>query len=151
WLPVARFASELAGLQAHAPLDWMSEKLGEEPLVSSALVSVDPEKEADLEQKLRDIPKFVGSARKLRVIEQFRKQTAQSMDLFSNILSAFAVVIAVGIVYNNARVALSTRGHELATLRVLGMTRGEISAILLGEIAIEVLVAIPFGMGFGRL
>jgi putative ABC transport system permease protein len=62
-----------------------------------------------------------------------------------------AGTIAVGVVYNNARIALAERAWELASLRVLGMTRGEVSGLLLGELALEVLVALPLGWlaGYG--
>ena len=62
-----------------------------------------------------------------------------------------ACVIAVGVVYNSARISLSERSRELATLRVIGFTRGEISAILLGELGIVTLLAIPLGLWFGYL
>jgi len=65
------------------------------------------------------------------------------------IMTLFAVVIAVGVVYNNARVALSMRSRDLASLRVLGFKRSEISAILLGELAVQVLLAIPIGLVVG--
>jgi putative ABC transport system permease protein len=67
----------------------------------------------------------------------------------STVLTAFAVVIAVGVVYNNARIALAERAWELASLRVLGFTRGEVSALLLGELALVVAVALPLGMVAG--
>jgi putative ABC transport system permease protein len=63
----------------------------------------------------------------------------------------FACVIAIGVVYNSARISLSERSRELATLRVIGFTRGEISAILLGELGIVTLLAIPLGLWFGYL
>ena len=65
------------------------------------------------------------------------------------VLIAFAVIIAFGMVYNGARIALSERGHELASLRVLGFTRGEIGFMLLGEQAILTLIAIPVGFALG--
>jgi putative ABC transport system permease protein len=58
-------------------------------------------------------------------------------------------VIAFGVVYNGARIALSERGRELASLRVLGFTRNEISAILLGEEAVITALAIPLGYLLG--
>ena len=61
----------------------------------------------------------------------------------------FAATIAVGVVYNNARIALSMRSRDLASLRVLGFRRTEISAVLLGELAIQVLLAIPLGLAIG--
>lgn len=71
------------------------------------------------------------------------------MIVFIGILTAFATIIAVGVVYNNARIALAERAWELASLRVLGFTRGEVSAFLLGELAIEIALAIPLGMVLG--
>jgi putative ABC transport system permease protein len=65
------------------------------------------------------------------------------------VLTAFAAVIAVGVVYNNARIALAERTWELASLRVLGFTRAEVSAVLLGEMAISIAVALPLGMLLG--
>jgi putative ABC transport system permease protein len=67
------------------------------------------------------------------------------------VLTAFAIVIAVGVVYNHARIALAERAWELASLRVLGFTRTEVSAILLGELAIEITLALPLGMALGTL
>jgi putative ABC transport system permease protein len=67
----------------------------------------------------------------------------------STILTAFAGVIAVGVVYNNARIALAERTWELASLRVLGFTRAEVSTLLLGELALSMAVALPLGMFLG--
>jgi putative ABC transport system permease protein len=67
----------------------------------------------------------------------------------STILTLFAAVIAVGVVYNNARIALSERTWELASLRVLGFTRAEVSGLLLGEMAIAIGIALPLGMALG--
>ena len=67
----------------------------------------------------------------------------------STILTTFAVVIAVGVVYNNARIALAERSWELASLRVLGFSRAEVSALLLGEMAISIALALPLGMLLG--
>jgi putative ABC transport system permease protein len=61
----------------------------------------------------------------------------------------FAAIIAIGVVYNNARIALAERAWELASLRVLGFTRGEVSGLLLGELALELLVGLPLGWVMG--
>ena len=83
------------------------------------------------------------------VIESFNKQIQQFVGstIFFNVL--FAAIIAFGVVYNTARISLAERARELASLRVLGFTRGEISSILLGELALLTLVAIPLGLGLG--
>ena len=76
--------------------------------------------------------------------------TARNIRIMSTILTTFAAVIAVGVVYNNARIALAERAWELASLRVLGFTRTEVSAMLLGEMAIVIAVALPAGMLSGH-
>jgi putative ABC transport system permease protein len=77
--------------------------------------------------------------------------SARNIRIMSTILTAFAAVIAVGVVYNSARIALAERGWELASLRVLGFTRAEVSTLLLGELAIVIALALPLGMlaGYG--
>jgi putative ABC transport system permease protein len=75
--------------------------------------------------------------------------TARNIRIMSAILTTFACIIAVGVVYNNARIALSERAWELASLRVLGFTRAEVSAMLLGELAIVIGLALPLGMLLG--
>ena len=78
-----------------------------------------------------------------------REQTGSSMLVMTLILTLSAAAIAIGVVYNNARIALSMRSRDLASLRVLGFTRLEISSILLGELAAQVLLGIPLGLLFG--
>jgi putative ABC transport system permease protein len=76
---------------------------------------------------------------------------AENLALFTAFNILFASIIAFGVVYNSARIALSERGRELATLRVLGLTRAEISYILLGELAVLTAVGVPLGLGLGFL
>ena len=84
------------------------------------------------------------------IIARYHKQTGQSIGVITLILTLSAGAIAIGIVYNNARIALSLRSRDLASLRVLGFTRREISTILLGELGAQVLAALPLGMVLGR-
>ncbi len=76
--------------------------------------------------------------------------SARNVRIMSTVLTSFAVVIAVGVVYNNARIALAERAWELASLRVLGFSRGEVSFLLLGEMALQLALALPLGMLLGR-
>ena len=87
--------------------------------------------------------------RKRTLLEKFEEQTARTMQVITLILTLFATAIAVAVVYNNARVSLSVRSRDLATLRVLGFSRAEVSAILLGEQAIQVVLGLPVGMLLG--
>jgi putative ABC transport system permease protein len=76
--------------------------------------------------------------------------SARNIRIMSTVLTLFASVIAVGVVYNNARIALAERTWELASLRVLGFTRAEVSGLLLGEMAIGITIALPIGMALGN-
>jgi putative ABC transport system permease protein len=85
------------------------------------------------------------------MLRNMNEVSARNVRIMSTILTVFASVIAVGVVYNNARIALAERAWELASLRVLGFTLGEVSALLLGELALVIAAALPIGMllGFG--
>jgi putative ABC transport system permease protein len=83
------------------------------------------------------------------MLRNMEEVTARNILIMSAILTGFAAVIAVGVVYNNARIALAERAWELASLRVLGFTRAEVSLLLLGELALGIAVALPLGMVLG--
>jgi putative ABC transport system permease protein len=83
------------------------------------------------------------------MLRNMQEVTARNILIISSILTGFAAVIAVGVVYNNARIALAERSWELASLRVLGFTRAEVSVLLLGELALGIAVALPAGMALG--
>jgi len=148
-LRVSSLAAEPFGLQGHMRMSELHRAFGEEATASMALLRIDPREYARTEPKLKELPKIGGVLRKQTIIDQFKAQSADMMLVFSLILTLFAATIAVGVVYNNARVALSMRSRDLASLRVLGFRRGEISAVLLGELAIQVLLAIPIGIAIG--
>jgi putative ABC transport system permease protein len=82
-------------------------------------------------------------------MKSFRETIARTMGVFTAVLIGLAGVIAAAMVYNGGRIALSERGRELASLRVLGFTRAEVSLILLGEQALVTLLAVPLGWGIG--
>ena len=83
------------------------------------------------------------------MLRNMEEISARNVRIMSTILTVFASVIAIGVVYNNARIALAERTWELASLRVLGFTRGEVSFLLLGELALGIAVALPLGMLLG--
>jgi putative ABC transport system permease protein len=146
---VAGLVDEVFGLFGHMQLRAVEQLLGSEPTMSMALLSIDPAQRDRLERLLKQRPEVLGVNRLDNIIQMFREQTAGQMRFTTLILTIFAAVIACGVIYNNARIALSTRGRDLASLRVLGFRKSEISAILLGELAIQVLVALPAGMYLG--
>jgi putative ABC transport system permease protein len=97
------------------------------------------------------MPAVAGVAVRDAMLQSFYRTIAESLRISSTTLNLFACLIAVGMVYNGARVALSERGHELASLRVLGFTQREIGFMLLGEQALLTFLAIPVGflIGYG--
>jgi putative ABC transport system permease protein len=105
--------------------------------------------EARVLDAIRGLPRVAGAWSKATMLRNMDEISARNVRIMSTIMTAFAAVIAVGVVYNNARIALAERAWELASLRVLGFTRAEVSAMLLGEMALLIAVALPLGMLFG--
>ena len=95
------------------------------------------------------MPSISAVAVKDVALASFWKSYGDTIWISTAMLVGFASVIAFGIVYNGLRIALSERGHELASLRVLGYTRTEIGRILLGEQGLLMVLAIPFGLALG--
>jgi putative ABC transport system permease protein len=148
-LRIAALADEPFGLSGHMQLPALWRFAREDRVISMALLSIDPAHYAELEERLKEMPGVGAVLRMETIIDQFEEQSADMLLWMTFILTLFAATIAVGVVYNNARIALSMRSRDLASLRVLGFTRAEISAVLLGELAIQVLVAIPVGLVIG--
>jgi putative ABC transport system permease protein len=150
-VPVVRLVDDALGLQAYMHIDAVRHLLREGPTVSGAFVTVDPAARGDFYRDVKFMPAVAGVALREVTLQNFRDTMAESMNLqiFFNV--GFAAVIAFGVVYNSARVSLSERARELASLRVLGFTRTEISLILLGELAILTVVALPVGALLGYM
>jgi putative ABC transport system permease protein len=148
---ISGLLDDFAGLSAYMSLDRVRELLQEGDTLSGAYLSVDPNYVKPLYAELKNTPKVAGVNIKLAALHSFRETIAKNLLRMQAINVLFASVIACGVVYNSARISLSERTRELATLRVLGFTRAEISAILLGELALLTGAAIPLGMVLGRL
>lgn len=140
---------ELAGMNAYMEREALSTLAGDGPMANAAALRVDPQQQPALLARLKEAPMVATVIVKSTLLATFRSTSARNMLFFTAILTAFAATIAVGVVYNNARIQLAEREWELASLRVLGFTRGEVSVLLLGELAIEILAAIPLGFAAG--
>jgi putative ABC transport system permease protein len=149
-LTVTDTTSELLALWVHMTEHDFVRFLGVEPLATEALLRIDDGRVDDVQARLLDVPHVATTTRKDLFVEEFRRQTGKTIGTFSLFLTLFAITIAGSVVYNNARVALSMRSRELSSLRVLGFTRGEISSVLLGELAVQVVLGVPLGLAFGR-
>jgi len=148
-VPVARLTRQFIGLAAYMDVGALNRLTGVGQAYSGVFLMVDKARERALERLLTDRPRVAAIASQERAIEAFRETSAKTMLIYTFILSLFAGVIAFGVVYNSARISLSERDRELASLRVLGLTRGEVAYILLGELAVLTLLAIPLGFLLG--
>lgn len=147
---VAGLLDEPAGLQGHMATAALHDLTREEPCVNTALLRVDASQRDAVMREMKRLPWVASVSYPKNFREQFDEQSGAIMSIYTFILAAFASVIAVGVVYNNARIALSQRSRDLASLRVLGFTRHEIASILFGELAVQILLAVPLGMWVGH-
>jgi len=148
-VPVAGLVDEVIGLQGYMRLPALGRLLGEAPTVSGALLGVERGRERAVIRRLNDMPGVLSVTSRAASVAQLRKQSGHVMAVVALVLTVFAATIAVGVIYNNARVALSMRSRDYASLRVLGFTRGEISRTLVAELATQVLLAVPIGLVLG--
>lgn len=150
-LPVVGLVDDLAGTNAYMRLQSLNRLVHEGDTVSGAFLTVDSLKTDALFSQIKSTPRVAGVSILAGSLESFRKTMAENLLVMTSFNVIFACIIAFGVVYNTARISLSERSRELATLRVIGFTRREVSAVLLGELAVLTLVAIPVGllMGYG--
>jgi putative ABC transport system permease protein len=146
---VAATVDELVGLSAYMDLRALNQLMQEGKTTNGAFMMVDSPAIPKLYAQLKQTPAVSAVSIPEAALASFNETIARTINVSTGILIGFAVIIAFGMVYNGARIALSERGHELASLRVLGFTRGEIGFMLLGEQAILTLIAIPLGLALG--
>lgn len=150
-LPVAAIVAEPLGLGLYMARPALDTALGEGVRISGALLRVDPALRAPLYERLKRQPAVAGVAIRESLVKTFRELLARNYLMMAFINLVFAGTIAAGLVYNGARIALSERGYELATLRVLGFTRAETVRLLLSEQAIVAGSGWPLGLLIGAL
>jgi putative ABC transport system permease protein len=148
-VPVVTLVDDSVGLQAYMRIDALRAMLHEGRVITGAAVTLDPAAIGRFYTSVKALPAIAGVALTSVTLQNFRETMAENMflQIFLNVM--FAGIIAFGVVYNSARVSLSERERELASLRVLGFTRAEISLILLGELAVLTVLALPVGAAIG--
>jgi len=148
-VPVAALVDDSLGLQAYMEIGALRALMREGGTVSGVAMMVDPAAMPAFNRRAKLLPAVAGVAVRDAALTSFRETMAEHMNLMIFINVFFAGVIAFGVVYNSARVSLSERSRELASLRVLGFTRAEIALILLGELAILTVLSLPVGALIG--
>jgi putative ABC transport system permease protein len=148
-VPIVGFVDEPLGEAIYMDLEDLGRRLGEPSTYSGANLLVDANQQNELYTTLKRTPEAVAVRSRRATLASFRGMTEKSLTFIREIEIIFSVIIAFGVVYNGARIALAERSRELATLRVLGFTRAEISAVLLGEIGFLAIPAMPLGLATG--
>jgi len=142
-------AEDFTGVAAYMDTRALNQLLGEGDIISGASFRIDAAHKGEFLHALKDIPRVSGVAIKESLRENFRQTTAASIGLIQKLYLVFATVVAFGVVYNNARISLAERARELATLRVIGFSRREVGAVLITELVILALIAVPLGLLLG--
>jgi putative ABC transport system permease protein len=150
-VPLLATANQFLGVSGFMHVNALNRLMREGSAISGAYLEIDRARENEIYAALKKMPRVSGAEVKRKAIQSLYDTMGEQILIFAFIATMLAGTIAFGVVYNSARIALSERARELASLRVLGYTRGEASYILLGELAALTLVALPLGMLLGRL
>jgi putative ABC transport system permease protein len=148
-LPIESLVDDYVGTTAYMDRRMISRMMRETDTLSGVILTADPAQVETLYRTLKNTPLVASVTIKLAALRSFEKTIAENILRMRMFNLIFATIIAFGVVYNSARVSLSERSRELASLRVLGFTRAEISYILLGELATLTVLAIPVGLALG--
>jgi putative ABC transport system permease protein len=148
-VPLVGLAEDFAGMAAYMDLPALNRLLGEGDIISGAGFTVDGARRGEFLRALKEVPRVGWVAIKESLRANFRETTAASINLVQSIYLVFATVVAFGVVYNNARISLAERARELATLRVVGFSRREVGTVLVTELVILALLAVPLGLLLG--
>jgi putative ABC transport system permease protein len=146
---LAGLAQDFSGMAAYMAIPALNRLVAEGDVITGASFSVDPAHRGEFLRALKGIPRVSWVAIKESMRENFRHSTAKSIGTFQKIYLVFATIVAFGVVYNNACISLAERARELATLRVIGFSRREVGTVLVTELVILALLAVPLGLGLG--
>ncbi len=141
--------TDYAGVNAFMEIGSLQRLMREGQTISGAHLAVDRGHWAEFLEAVKESPRVASLAIKSAVRQSFRKSTAEMIGMIQTLYFTFATIVAFGVVYNSARIALSERSRDLATLRVIGFTHREVAAVMIGELALLTLLALPVGLVIG--
>lgn len=148
-IPIAAVIDDMLGLQAYMSLASLHRLLNEGATVSGAYIRLDAAQRTAFDRRIKRMPTVGSVAYRAATFAQFNRMLGETMYISIAFLIGFACAIAVGVIYNAGRVALSERARELATLRIMGFSRAEIAQLFVGEQLIVTGFAIPLGWALG--
>ena len=148
---VTGVVEDFLGISVYMNLDALHRLTRGGRAISGAYLAIEPEARSAPNARLKKLPAVAGVASPAQLIESFETQLAEGLFIAVFFILGFSGVISVAVIYNGARISLSERGRELASLRVLGFSRREVAVLLLGEQGLTTLMGIPLGWGLGYL
>ncbi|MGR8948323.1 MAG: ABC transporter permease [Gammaproteobacteria bacterium] len=147
--PIVDIFESYIGMDAYMRIDGVNRIMKEGGRVEYLNLLIDPRDKTQLFKALKQIPGIAAVSTVDAAVDMFHETLAETLIVYVTFYVAFACTLAFGLAYNSTRIALSERGRELATLRVLGFNKSEISYILLGEVALLIVFSLPLGCGIG--
>jgi len=148
-VPVVQIIQAYIGLTAYMNLAYMDALSRIGPRRSGAYVEMDSAQVQQLYQAIKTTPMAASIAIQSASLQQFRDTIERNIVTMTTVYVVLAVIIAFGVVYNSARIQLSERARELASLRVLGFTQREVAQVLIIELGVAMLLAQPVGWALG--
>jgi len=148
-VPVVATTKQYLGVNAYMQRQALNRLLKEGDAISGIYARVDTKFQREVYAELKDMPRIAGVVEQSSAIRAFYDTLAETVLFFTLITTLLGATISFGVVYNSMRIALSERHRELASLRVLGFSKGEVAYILLGELGVLTVIAIPIGMLIG--
>ena len=146
---VRRISDDILGASVTMERTALNRLMREGSVANVATFRIDPGQSGLLWSRIRSMPKIEGSSVKALWFALFNETIGGMVVIGALVLSGFGMLIAIGVVYNSARIALQERAWELASLRIIGLTRREVSAVIISELVVELIVAIPAGLLIG--
>jgi len=149
-VPVTAIVEEMLGMSSYMEIGVLNHLTGEGDVVSAAALYIEPSAIGPVSERFKSLPVISAATMKAYSMAMFLDKIAGLVLVSAAILTVFAIIIAVGVVYNSARIRYQERARELASLRVLGFTRAEVSRLLFTEFMVEIVIGIPFGLVLSR-
>lgn len=146
---LAGLAEDFTGIAAYMDRAAINRFLGEGDIVTGASFTLDMARRAEFLRAIKEVPRISWVSVKESMRASFRETTARMMGMLTTLYLSMAVIVAFGVIYNNARISLAERARELATLRVVGLTQREVGAVIVTELTILALLAVPMGLLLG--
>jgi putative ABC transport system permease protein len=148
-LPVVAVVKPFLGGAAYMEINALSRALREPGRASAAYVLFDESQRDTLNRRVKELPMIAGVSFLDNASDSMRKMLSEGSGFFSYMFVVFSCLMAGGVAFSSARVTFAEQERDLATLRVLGFGRREVSYVLLAEIGVLLLIALPVGVVLG--